>query len=121
MDSTQNVVKIISMNYDLSLMLKVYLGFNVEITVQAKLHGVRAVTARAQELPPFVENWARGRTIVAEVCSSQDAHGLWPVVLMSKDPTFTTPTLNEALVDYGLAESRRAPADNLLDCLKVTL
>ena len=108
MDSSPNVVKIISVDYDLSLILKVYLGFNVETTVRAKLHGVRALPARAyvvQELRPFVENWARGQTIVAEVCSSQDIYGHWPVILTRNDPTFSH-TLNEALVDYGLAEKK---------------
>jgi len=98
--------KIISVGHK-DLLFDVYLGFHASITIDARLSGIEIFAERARDVIQFLEDWFdKHKSVVIEYDrfgGDQDMLGVWAVTVMCNDPTFTE-TLNEALVNRGLAK-----------------
>jgi hypothetical protein len=96
--------KIISVGYK-DLLFDVYLGFHVSITICARLYGIEIFAERAMLVIQFIEDWFdKHKSVVIEYNwfgGDQDMRGVWAVTVI--DPVLTE-TLNEALVNQGLAK-----------------
>ena len=97
--------KIISVDSK-DLLFDVYLGFDVSITIDARLSGIEILAEQTENAKRFIKDWFdRYEFVIIEYDrfeEDQDTPGVWPVTVMCNDPLFTK-TLNETLVDQGLA------------------